>query len=235
MKPVVKVKDLVQKSRKKVLLSNLNVEIHRGELFGLFGPRGAGKTALLHILAGVDRFSAGIVEILGHDIRRSEKFKKKVGLVTQRPSLFADMNVAENLDYIATLKNCGRASVLDLTRRFELENILNEPVQYLKPGPYQRLAVACALLNDPELLIADELNNCLEPFSTDVINRELSGFLAGGGTCVWAFNNIGLCARMSRIGWLEEGQLSLYQPEEARRVWDNRYQAASVPPGDGHA
>ena len=235
MEPAIKIKDLVQKSRKKLLLSGLNLEIHRGELFGLFGPRAAGKTALLHILAGVDRFSAGMVEVFGQDVRRSEKFKKKVGLVTQRPSLFADMNVAENLDFIATLKNCGRASVLDLTRRFELQDLLNEPVQHLKPGPYQRLAVACALLNAPELLIADELINCLEPFSTDVINRELSGFLAGGGTCMWAFNNISLCARMSRIGWLKEGQLAFYQPEEARSVWENQYQAGFVPPGEGHA
>jgi len=235
MEPAIKIKDLVQKSRKKLLLSGLNLEIHRGELFGLFGPRAAGKTALLHILAGVDRFSAGMVEVFGQDVRRSEKFKKKVGLVTQRPSLFADMNVAENLDFIATLKNCGRASVLDLTRRFELQDLLNEPVQHLKPGPYQRLAVACALLNAPELLIADELINCLEPFSTDVINRELSGFLAGGGTCMWAFNNISLCARMSRIGWLKEGQLAFYQPEEARSVWENQYQAGFVPSGEGHA
>lgn len=235
MEPVVKVQELVQKSRKNVLLGGLNLEIHRGELFGLFGPRGAGKTALLHILAGVDRFSSGSVEVFGQDIRRGENFKKKVGLVTQRPSLFVDMNAAENLDFITTLKSCGRASVLDLTRRFELEDILNEPVQHLKPGPYQRLAVACALLNDPELLIADELINCLDPYSTDVINRELSVFLAGGGTCVWAFNNIGLCARMSRIGWLEEGQMSFYQPEEARTVWESQRQPGSVPPGERHA
>ncbi|MDD4239729.1 MAG: ABC transporter ATP-binding protein [Desulfotomaculaceae bacterium] len=235
MEPVVKMKDLVQKSRKKVLLGGLNLEIHKGELFGLFGPRGAGKTSLLHILAGVDRFSSGSVEIFGQDIRRGENFKKKVGLVTQRPSLFVDMNVAENLDFIATLKSCGRASVLDLTRRFELEDILNEPVQHLKPGPYQRLAMACALLNDPALLIADELINCLDPFSTDVMNRELSNFLAVGGTCVWAFNNIGLCTRMSRIGWLEEGQLTLYQPEEACPLWESRYQDGSATPGASHA
>lgn len=235
MEPVVKIKDLVQKSRKKILLQGLNLEIQKGEIFGLFGPRGAGKTALVHILAGVDRFSSGYVEILGQDIRHGEHFKKKLGLVTQQPSLFADMNVAENLDFIAALKNCGRTSVLDLTRRFELLDIINEPVQHLMPGPYQRLAVACALLNQPALLIADDLINCLDPFSTNVITRELAGFMADGGTCVWAFNNIGLCARMSRIGWLEEGQLSIRQPEEARRVWASRYQSDYADSGESHA
>lgn len=234
MELVVKVKDLVQKSKRKALLTGLNLEIHKGELFGLFGPRGAGKTALMHILAGVDRFSAGYVEILGQDIRRGEHFKKKMGLVTQQPSLFRDMNAAENLDFIAALKNCGHADVLDLTRRFELPDILNEPVQHLKPGPYQRLAMACALLNHPSLLIADELINCLDPFSTGVITRELAGFMADGGTCVWAFNNIGLCARMSRIGWLEDGQLSIRQPEETRRVWEDRYQSDYVDPGESY-
>lgn len=235
MEPVVKIQDLVQKSRKKVLLGGLNLEIHKGELLGLFGPRGAGKTALLHILAGVDRFNSGHVEILGQDIRRGEQFKRKIGLVTQQPSLFADMNVAENLDFIATLKNCSRTDILDLTRRFELQEILNEPVQDLEPGSYQRTAVACALLNHPALLIADELINCLDPYSTEIIDRELSGFLADGGTCVWAFNNICLCTRMSRVGWLEDGELSFYQPEEARNFWQNRRQTDYLCSGEAHA
>lgn len=234
MEPVVKVKDLVQKSRKKVLFDGINLEIYRGELFGLFGPRGAGKTALLHILAGVDRFSSGSVEILGQDIRRGEHFKKALGLVTQQPSLFADLNPAENLDFIATLKGCRHESILDLTRRLELEDFLNEPLHKLKPGPYQRLALACALINQPSLLIADELSNCLDPFSNAVITNELANFLDGGGTCIWAFSSISLCTSMSRIGWLEDGKLSFYQPEDAVRVWEQQLDSYQKP-GESHA
>lgn len=235
MEPVVKVSDLVQKRRKKILFTGLNFEIYQGELFGLFGPRGAGKTALLHILAGIERFSSGSVEILGQDIRRGEKFKKALGLVTQQPSLFEDLNAAENLDYIATLKGCRVESTFDLIRRLDLEDFLNEPLHRLKPGPYQRLALACALLNRPSLLIADELINCLDPYSSAVITKELSGYLAEGGTCIWAFNNISLCSSMSRIGWLEDGKLSIYQPEEARRVWEQQLSQSYQKPGESHA
>lgn len=235
MEPIVKVKDLVQKSRKKILLNGLNLEVYRGELFGLFGLRGTGKTALLHILAGIDRFSSGSVEILGQDIRRGESFKKALGLVTQQPSLFEDLNAAENLDFIATLKGCRRERALDLIGRLELQDFLSEPLHDLKPGQYQRLALACALLNNPSLLIADDLSNCLDPFSAAVIANELKRFLAGEGTCIWAFNNISLCASMSRIGWLEDGALSFYQPEEVRRIWDNRRLDNFAQPGGSHA
>lgn len=222
MEPVVIVKDLVQKRRNKVLFNGLNLEIHRGELFGLYGVRGSGKTALLHILAGVDSFSSGHVEVLGQDTRRGESFKKDLGLVTQQPSLFEDLNAAENLDFIATLKGCRRENGLDLIRRLELQDFLHEPLHRLQPGLYQRLALACALLNKPSLLIADELINCLDPFSSAVIKNELAGFLAGGGTCVWAFSDINLCSSMSRIGWLEDGELSFFLPEEALKFWENQ-------------
>jgi ABC-2 type transport system ATP-binding protein len=234
MEPVIKVKDLVQKSRKKVIFNGLNLEVFRGELFGLFGPRGAGKTTLLHILAGIERFSSGHVEVFGQDIRRGEGFKKNLGLVTQQPSLFEDLNAAENLDFIATLKGCSTASAADLIRSLHLQDFLNEPLHNLKPGPYQRLALACALLNKPSLLIADELINCLDPFSNAVIAKELSVFLAGGGTCIWAFNNISLCTSMNRVGWLEDGKLSIYQPEEACRVWDQQLLQSNHKPGEDH-
>lgn len=235
MVPVIKVKDLTQRIGKKNVLDGLSFEVYSGECFGLFGVRGAGKTTLLHILAGIDRFKSGSVEVLGCDIRKGEVFKKHLGLVTQERSLFRDLNVYENLEFISVLKNSGRENVLAAVKRFELEDFLGEPVSTLNAGIYQRLSLACALLNMPKLLIADDLINDLDIYSRHVILRELKAFISGGGACIWGFSRIEFCAEMSRIGWLENGLLTLYTPRDANEQWNSRLRSLGQQNGDKDA
>ncbi|HOV79182.1 MAG TPA: ABC transporter ATP-binding protein [Bacillota bacterium] len=232
MAPVIRVKDLTQGNGQKNILDGLSFEVYGGECFGLFGVRGAGKTALLHILAGIDRFKSGSVEILGCDIRKSEAFKRRLGLVTQERSLFRDLNVYENLEFISVLKNTEKENVLAAVKRFELEDFLGEPVGTLDAGIYQRLSLACALLNMPRLLIADDLISDVDTYSRHVISRELKTFLSGGGTCVWGFSRIEFCAEMNRIGWLENGSLTLYTPRDASEQWDSRLRSPERQNGD---
>jgi ABC-2 type transport system ATP-binding protein len=222
MTPLIKVNGLKQTIGKHNILDNLSFELFSGECLGLFGVRGAGKTTLLHILAGIDRFKSGSVEVLGCDIRKSEVFKKQLGLVTQEQSLFRDLNVHENLDFISVLKNSGRENITGLVKRFELLKYLREPVGTLDAGIYQRLSLACALLNNPRLLIADDLINDIDPYSRHLILKELTGFITSGGACIWGFSRVEFCAATSRVGWLENGLLTLYSPQEAQALWDNR-------------
>ncbi|MDK2895692.1 MAG: type transport system ATP-binding protein [Moorella sp. (in: firmicutes)] len=233
MEIIVAVKDLTQKIGPKTVLDGLNLEVAAGECLGIFGMKGSGKTALLHILAGIDRFTSGKVEIAGMDIRRNEKFKRYLGLVTQERSLFQDLNAAENLDFIAALKNADRDNIDRLIERLELSEILNQPVGNMEVGPYQRLALACALLNKPRVLIADELIGAIDLDSRRIILRELETFLAGGGTCIWAFSNAEFMHHVHRVGWLEKGKITFYPPAEALMRWNARLQSLTGQDGDG--
>lgn len=235
MAPLVKVNGLKQTIGKKNILAGLSFELSAGECFGLFGARGAGKSTLLHILAGVDRFKSGSVEIFGHDIRKSEAFKKQLGLVTQERSLFRDLKAYENLEFIAALKNTGTGNIPGLIKRFELNAVLGEPSGTLDAGVYQRLSMACALLNEPRLLIADDLINDIDPYSRRIISKELKCFISGGGTCIWGFSRIESCSLTDRVGWLENGLITLYSPQEAQELWDSQMRLIERQSGESDA
>lgn len=227
MEPILRVNHLVQKRGRKTLLKGISFNVLPGERFGVFGTRGAGKTALLHILAGVDRFTSGQVEVLGFNVRTSGKFKRDLGLVTQERSLFLDMNVGENLDFIAALKKASRRDIQEMIERFELSDYLAEPVADLeRVGVFQRLSLACALLNHPRVLIADEIIKDIDLNSRNLILRELDRFQAEGGTSVWSFSDIRYGSLMNRIGWLAEGEITLYTPGAAQGEWHHQESAS---------
>ncbi len=233
MEPVITVRNLVQKTGRQILLNGISFDVLPGNSFGIFGLRGAGKTALLHILAGIDRFKYGQVEVLGHNITKSEKFKHNLGIVTQEKSLFPDMTVGENLDFISALKKASRTDIYQVIERFELKDFLTEPVTIITMGVYQRLSLACAMLSRPKLLIADEIIKDYDLYSRNLILRELQQFQADGGTCVYGFSSVEFCDRMSQVGWLDSGRMHIYEPKEALVEWDRQVKFYTEQ-SDGH-
>ncbi|MEG6615125.1 ABC transporter ATP-binding protein [Peptococcaceae bacterium 1198_IL3148] len=221
MEPVISVDNLVQRVGKKIILNQLSFEVY-AECFGVFGTRGTGKTSLLHILAGIDKFKSGQVTVLGMDINRSERYKNHLGLVTQQPSLFPDLRVAENLDFIATLKNANKCNINPLVEQLELEPFLGQPIKGLEAGVYQRLALACALLNHPQILIVDQLIDDIDIYSRRLMTQAISNFLAQGHTCIWGFSNPEYFKLMDRVAWLEGGQITLYAGDAAQQKWQRQ-------------
>ena len=235
MEPVIRVNNLVQKMGRKTVLKGISFEVLPGECLGVFGTRGTGKTSLLHILAGIDRFTSGQVEILGLNIRKSDKFKRDLGLVTQEKSLFLDMTVGENLDFIAALKKASKADVREMIERYELNEILSESVTVLDTmGVFQRLSLACAMLNHPKVLIVDEIIKDIDLYSRHLILRELQQFQAEGGTCVCGFSNIASCEYVSRVAWLESGEMTIYEPEGAQAEWNRQEKLDTEQSGHQH-
>lgn len=236
MQPLLRVVSLRQRIGRRDVLKDLSFEVFPGECFGIFGLAGSGKTALIHILAGVDRFTSGSVEVLGHNIKKTEKFKQYTGLVTQRRSLFQELTAGENLDFIAALKNAKRDAISSLVERLELNDYLKEPVTRLEAGVYQRLSLACALLNEPRLLLADEPITGFDLDSRRLILGEIKDYLQRGGTCVWAFSSMEPVGLMSRVGWLENGEFTVYSPQEARERWEKlEKHLMQEKPGSGDA
>ncbi len=219
MQAVIAVQNLVQKIGRKLVLNDVSFTVEKGECFGVFGTRGKGKTTLLHILAGIDRFKSGSVLVAGVNVQKNESFKKKLGLVTQQPSLFPDLSTVENLDFIATIKEADKTKIARLVQDFELEDYLKQPVTMLDAGVYQRLSLACALLNEPEILIIDELINDVDMYSRKILIREVKKFLAAGSTVVWGFSNPDYLHHMDKVAWLNDGKLTVISPEQAREKW----------------
>lgn len=218
---VIEVTDLIQRLGRDEILKGLSFQVLPGECFGLFGLRGSYKTNVLHILAGVDRFTSGTVKVLGYDIKKSQKFKKHIGLVTRVKSLFLDLKTWENLDFMANLKSASHANVREVISRLELEESLHQGINQIDPGVYQRLALACALLGSPKILIVDELIKDIDLYSRHVILREMQAFLQQGGTVVCAFSNMEFYKYMSRVAWLENGTIKMFEPESARDHWND--------------
>lgn len=219
MQAVIAVQNLVQKIGRKLVLNDVSFTVEKGECFGVFGTRGKGKTTLLHILAGIDRFKSGSVLVTGVNVQKNESFKKKLGLVTQQPSLFPDLSTVENLDFIATIKEADKTKIARLVQDFELEDYLKQSVTMLDAGVYQRLSLACALLNEPEILIIDELINDVDLYSRKILMREVKKFLAAGSTVVWGFSNPDYLQHMDKVAWLNDGKLTVISPEQAREKW----------------
>ncbi|MGI6433997.1 MAG: ATP-binding cassette domain-containing protein [Syntrophomonadaceae bacterium] len=227
---VIAVKGLMQVISKQTVLENLDLKVQKGEWVGIFGSRGSGKSTLLHILAGIDRFKSGQVEILGGDPGKTPDLKKRIGLVTQRPSLFRDLTTGENLEFIAALKDASQLDIKRVVHEYQLEPYLKKAVMALDAGVYQRASLACALLNAPELLILDEIIKDIDLYSRHLILNRLGEFKKQGNTLVSGFSNIELHEHMDRVGWLENREIIMLQPEAACAKWHslNRSMARSM-------
>lgn len=228
---VIEIRDLVQKIGKKTVLGGLSFTVHRGECLGIFGFRGAGKTSLLHVIAGIDKFSSGTVEVLGGNINKTQGYKKHLGLVTQEASLFQDLTAGENLDYIATLKNASLENIESVLDRLELKDYLREPASRLEPGIYQRLSLVCALLGSPQLLLTDELIKDIDLYSRQLIVKEMELYIKQGGSCACAFTNVEFAPYMSRVAWLDNGLMSFYEPGEFQDKINSLYRSFHQPGG----
>lgn len=217
--PLLSVTDLRQRAGQQTILAEVNFSVNAGERVGIFGLRASGKTTLLHILAGVESFTSGEVCVLGNRLPREQEFKHHTGLVTQKPSLFQDLRAGENLDYISVLKNHKLKDLEPIIERLALEEHLKKPLRQLDYGVLQRLSLACALIGDPALLLADELFNDINLYSRKLILNELRIFQERGGTCIWTYSDIMLSTHMDRILWLEEGRVVSVGVEAALQRW----------------
>lgn len=225
MEEIIKVENLVQKVKGKILLNDVTFSVIQGQSLGLVGSRGSGKTSLLHILAGIDKFVSGTVEVFGHDVTKTEKFKKEVGIVTQIPSLFKDFSARENLDFIAALKGASKESIQERISHLELEGSLKDRAEKLLPGIYGRLSLACALLGSPKLLLLDNFAENLDVKSLKLIAAEVSRFQEEGGTVVFAADRPEFLCTVHDIGIMEEGSLEILAPDAAVSLWHSQREA----------
>jgi ABC-2 type transport system ATP-binding protein len=192
--------------RGRLVLDDVTLEVPRGTVAGLLGPSGSGKSTLMRSLVGVQVVAGGEVQVLGR-AAGSPQLRRRVGYVTQAPSVYADLTVRENLRYFAAVLGAPRPDVDRVVDEVGLGNHADAVVGRLSGGQEARVSLAAALLGEPELLVLDEPTVGLDP----VLRRDLWQLfrdLADRGTTLVVSSHVmDEAAHCDRLLLLREGRL----------------------------
>ncbi len=167
-RPVISVRGLSRSFGKLIAVQDVNFDIERAAIFGLLGPNGSGKSTIIRMLLGILPLSGGEARVLGHDVRRdSELIKPRVGYMSQSFSLYGDLTARENIDFYGRIYGLSPTRLEQRARDvIELTGLGDRVEQFahtLSGGWKQRLALACALIHEPDLLFLDEPTAGIDP------------------------------------------------------------------------
>jgi ABC-2 type transport system ATP-binding protein len=191
-------------------LDALTLDVQRGEMFGLIGSDGAGKTTAIRLMCGLLRADSGSIRVLGHDpVRQHRALTERVGYLSQRFSLYGDLTIDENVAFFAEIHGVTgyqprRDQLLDMTQLTPFRGRLADK---LSGGMKQKLALACTLVHEPELILLDEPTTGVDPVSRREFWKLLSEFLSHGITILMSTPYLDEAERCSRVALLHEGRL----------------------------
>jgi ABC-2 type transport system ATP-binding protein len=197
-----------------VALDELSFSVERGELFGLLGADGAGKTTAIRALAGLIALDSGQALVAGRDpATGSVDVRESLGLVPQQASLYPDLSVAENMRFFSRLfclsKHDYHERALRLLAITRLGPFVDRRADALSGGMYKKLALACALLHQPEVLLLDEPTVGVDPVSRRELWALLHEFVQGGMTVLLSTPYMDEAERCHRVALIHEGRLLL--------------------------
>jgi ABC-2 type transport system ATP-binding protein len=202
-------------------LAGISLSVRAGEMFGLIGPDGAGKTTAIRLICGLLAPDGGGVRVLGLDpVRDHRRLTGSIGYLSQRFTLYGDLTVDENVAFFAEIHGVGdyaarRTRLLDLTGLAPFRRRL---AAQLSGGMKQKLALACTLVHEPELIVLDEPTTGVDPVSRREFWMLLSEFLAQGITVVMATPYLDEAERCARVALLHEGRLLALDDPDALRA-----------------
>lgn len=228
---VIETENLTKRYGDFVAVDNLNLAVEAGEVFGLLGPNGSGKTTTILMLLGLTEPSAGRVRVLGYDpVRRPLSVKARVGYLPDEVGFYERLTARQNLRYIARLNDLPREEteerIEESIERLGLSAAIDKEVGAFSRGMRQRLGVAEVLLKEPEIIVMDEPTVGLDPEAARLFLRIIHGLREDGITVLLSSHLLPqVQAVCDRVGLFRRGQIVLEGtvPELAQRVLGGAY------------
>ncbi len=249
MSAIIETNELTRLFKQNRAVDCLDLVIQPGELFGLVGPDGAGKTTSLRLLAGLLYVSEGSATIAGYDLRtQPESIKPRIGYMAQEFSLYAKLSVLENLNFFAELYDVSKAERKERTERLlsfaGLTEFRERRAVHLSGGMQKKLALACTLIHQPPILLLDEPTTGVDPVSRREFWNILTELHLDGTTIIVSTPYMDEADRCSRVGLMYGGKLMICDsPQRIRQQidgdlievftenWQAAHQIASSLPG----
>jgi heme exporter protein A len=205
----VHVEGLSRRYGEREALDGVSLSLLAGQTLVVFGPNGAGKTTLLRVLATLLRPHAGDVRVLGSRLpQQAWEVRGRVGLLGHEPLLYRELTARENLRFHARLHDVAPGRVEELLARVALQHRADEPLRSLSRGMVQRVAVARAVLHDPELLLLDEPRSNLDPAAVELVDP-LIGAASGRTRVICSHDPGGGLAEADVVLGLRDGRPAL--------------------------
>jgi ABC-2 type transport system ATP-binding protein len=212
---IVQTFDLCKNFGRIKAVDNLNLSVKKGEIFGFLGPNGAGKTTTIRMLCGILQPTSGIAKVCGFDIvKETELLKSHIGYVSQRFSLYQDLTVYENLYFYTHIYNISgdkaKNRIKEMIKLAGLEGRENTIAYYLSGGLKQRLALVCALVHEPELLILDEPTVGVDPITRKEFWDTLKRLAVEGKSLIVSTHLLDEAYKCDSLGFMHLGRLLAY-------------------------
>jgi len=209
---IIQTKGLRRTFKKTVAVDSLDLAIEQGELFGLVGPDGAGKTTTLRLLAGLLDITEGEAEVAYFDLKKDpDAVKAKIGYMAQQFSLYGELSVTENLSFFAELYDIDPNQIQPRMEKMltfaGLTAFKNRRATHLSGGMQKKLALACTLIHDPEILLLDEPTTGVDPISRREFWNILTDLHLGGTTILVSTPYMDEADRCSRVAMLHQGKV----------------------------
>jgi ABC-2 type transport system ATP-binding protein len=203
-------------------LSGFTLDVPQGQMLGLIGADGAGKTTAIRLMCGLLHPDAGEIRVLGQDpVKAHRHVTERVGYLSQRFSLYGDLTIDENIAFFAEIHGVSdygarRDQLLDM---MQLTRFRGRLAERLSGGMKQKLALACTLVHEPELILLDEPTTGVDPLSRREFWKLLSEFLADGITILMSTPYLDEAERCTRVALMHEGRvLAVDEPRHLRAL-----------------
>lgn len=215
-------------------VKDLSFNVNKGEIYGLVGPDGAGKTTTIRMLATILEPSEGTATVAGHDVRREvETIRLKIGYVAQVFNLYHDLSVSENLDFFAGIymvpddeRDERKKELLHFSR---LDRFLDRRAGQLSGGMQKKLAVSCALMHEPEILLLDEPTIGVDPLSRQELWEILTELNNRGVTLLVSTTYMDEAERFGRLAFIDKGKkIAEGTPGEIKERYSGGVEAKSL-------
>jgi len=210
--PAIRARGLTRRFGALVAVDHVDLEVPRRHVYGFLGPNGSGKSTTIRMLCGLLTPSEGAIEVLGLSIpAQAEALRTRIGYMTQRFSLFEDLTVRENLEFLAAVqgldKRRAKARIDELVGRYRFADRQKQLAGTLSGGQKQRLALAGAVVHEPELLFLDEPTSAVDPESRRDFWDALFELVDAGTTLLVSTHLMDEAERCHRLAILDRGRL----------------------------